>query len=211
MAENARFSGGSDAIELDFVEAVHTPVELMEYAVELHLAGLSLSNTVLALEWFGISRVRSTVHNWVQKAELEPRGGCDPDQVAPDETVVKVNGKRYWLVAAVVSDITRILHAELYSARNLAMTKLFLSELDEKHDIRDAEFLVDGAPWLHAGLHELGVHFRQETFGERTPVERVFQEIKRQTEQFYNYFSHADPDTVETWLLAQSWAQNQLL
>ncbi|UWG48119.1 Transposase [Halanaeroarchaeum sp. HSR-CO] len=55
---------------------------------------------------------------------------------------------------------------------------MFLGELDEKHDIRDAEFFIDGAPWLQAGLFEHGVYFRHETFCEQDPVERVFQEIK---------------------------------
>lgn len=60
---------------------------------------------------------------------------------------------------------------------------MFLRELNEKHDVDDAEFLVDGAPWLQAGLFELGMHFRHETFGERNPVKRIFQEIKKRTEQ----------------------------
>jgi transposase-like protein len=211
MNEIARLTRGSTGIELDFVDAVHTPVEIMEHAIQLHLAGLSLKKTVIAIEQFGISRAKSTVHNWVQKADLEPRGGCEPEQVALDETVVKVEGEQYWFVAAVEPSTNRILHAGLYSQRNMAMTQLFLDELDEKHEVQNAEFLVDGAPWLHAGLHELGVHFRQETFGDRNPVERVFQEIKRRTNQFYNHFGNAEVETVENWLLALAWAENNLI
>jgi transposase-like protein len=55
------------------------------------------------------------------------------------------------------------------------------------------------------------MHFHHETHGNRNPVERVFQEIKRRTEQFYNNFPNADPETVEKWLNALSWAQNQLV
>jgi transposase-like protein len=40
------------------------------------------------------------------------------------------------------------------------------------------------------------------TFGERNPIERVFQEIKRRTSQFYNHFENASPEAVEDWLLA---------
>lgn len=90
-------------------------------------------------------------------------------------------------------------------------TKLFLKELDEKHDVRDAEFFVDGAPWLQVGLFEFGMHFRHETHGDRNPVERVFQEIKRRTNQFYNNFPNADPETVDSWLKARAFAQNQLI
>jgi hypothetical protein len=54
MAEIARFTGGGDAINSNCGERIHTPIELMENAIELHLNGLSLPNTVLALGRFGI-------------------------------------------------------------------------------------------------------------------------------------------------------------
>ena len=211
MTEITRLSGGSDAIELDFVEREATSIEMMELAIHLHLGGLSLSNTVSILDRFGVDRARSTVHNWVQKADLEPRSGRAPDLIALDETVVKVNGERFWLIAAVDPDTNIILHVGLYASRNTAITKVFLRELQDKHAIDDAEFLVDGAPWLHAGLFELGMHFRHETHGDRNPVERVFQEIKRRTTQFYNTFSRASPESAEEWLKAISWAWNQLI
>jgi transposase-like protein len=97
---------------------------------------------------------------------------------------VKVNGERYWLVAAVKPDTNIILHIRLNTPRNTAVTKLFLRELTHKQAIADTKFFVDGAPWLHAGLFGLSLHFRHETFGERNLVERVFQEIKSRTSQF---------------------------
>lgn len=211
MAEITRLIGCSDAIELDFVEREATPKNVMKLAVQLHLSGLSLSNTVTVLEKLGINRARSTVHNWVQKSNLEPEGGRDPAKVALDETVVKVNGERYWLYGAVDPETNIILHIRLFSTRNTVTTKIFLRELAEKHDVDDSEFLVDGAPWLQAGLFELGMHFRHETFGERNPVERIFQEIKRRTDQFYNTFSRASPESAENWLQALSWAENNLI
>jgi len=210
MFETARFTGGGDAIQLGFVERIHTPIGLMEYAIELHLNELSLSNTVMALEGFDIERDKSMIHNWVQKSDLEPYDGLSPDKVALDETVIKVEGERFWLYGAVDPDTNQILHIRLFATRNTEATKMFLRELDEKHDIRDAEFFVDGAPWLQAGLFELGVHFHHETFGERNPVEHMFQEIKRRTEHLYNHFGNADPETVENWLLALAWAENCL-
>jgi putative transposase len=211
MSEITRLAGCTDSFELDFVEREATPKEAMKLAVRLHLSGLSLSNTVSVLDVLGISRSRSAVHNWVQKSDLEPAAGRDPDKIALDETVVKVDGERFWLYAAVEPDTNVILHVALYSTRNIVTTKMLLGDLAEKHEVENAEFLVDGAPWLQAGLFELGMHFRHETFGERNPVERVFQEIKRRTEQFYNTFSHATPESAENWLLALSWAQNNLI
>ena len=46
MAEITRLSGRIDWIELDSVERERTLSELMQLSIQLHLAGLSLSNTI---------------------------------------------------------------------------------------------------------------------------------------------------------------------
>lgn len=46
MRETARLDGGSDAIDLEFVEREPTPREAVDLGIQLHLAGLSLSDTV---------------------------------------------------------------------------------------------------------------------------------------------------------------------
>jgi len=45
--ENTRLNGYLDEIELDFVEREATPRLLMKLSIQLHLAGLSLSNIAL--------------------------------------------------------------------------------------------------------------------------------------------------------------------
>jgi len=199
---------GRDAGQLEFVDRVFTPEPAIELGIQFHLCGLSLRNTV---EKFGIDRCRSTVHNWDQKADLEPRGGRKPEKIALEKTVININGDQFWFFTAVDPQTNSFLHVGLYVHRTTVATRMFLRELQDKYDIEDAEFFVDGAPWLHAGLHELGMHFRHETHGDCNPVERSFQEIKRRTRQFYNSFSHADPETVENRLRALAWAANQLI
>jgi hypothetical protein len=49
MPENARLDGSLGQIELAFVEREATPRLLMKLSIQLHLAGLSLSNTVSIL------------------------------------------------------------------------------------------------------------------------------------------------------------------
>jgi hypothetical protein len=61
MPENAVLNDSLDEIELGFVEREATPRLLMKLSIQLHLAGLSLSNTVSILELFGVGRVKSTV------------------------------------------------------------------------------------------------------------------------------------------------------
>ncbi len=95
MPENASFNGDIDQIELGFVERERTPKLLMKLSIQLHLAVLSLSNTVSILEIFGVKRARSTVHNWVHKADLQPEDGQSPDHVAVDETVIQLTDENY--------------------------------------------------------------------------------------------------------------------
>ena len=101
MPENDRLDGCLDEINVEFVEREATPRLLMKLSIQPHLAGLSLSNTVSFLEIFGVERVRSTVHNWVHKADLQPEPGRSPNHGAVGETVSRLDDKQYWLYTAV--------------------------------------------------------------------------------------------------------------
>ena len=211
MPENDRLSRSLDEIDLEFVEREATPRFLMKLSIQLHLAGLSLSNTVLVLEIFGVERARSTVHNWVHKADLQPESGRSPDQVAVDETVIQIDDEQYWLYAAVDPHSNDLLHTKLEPTRTNAISHAFFAELREKHDVDNAVFLVDGATPLKDACSRHGLDFRYQKHGNRNSVERVFREIKRRTSSFSNSFSHVDPDTANDWLRSFSFAWNQLI
>ncbi len=183
----------------------------MKLSIHLHAAGLSLSDTVSVLEQFGVERCRSTVHNWVQKADLQPTDGKSPNHVAVDETVIQLNDQRYWLYAAADPETNEFLHVKLYPTRTIVVTKQFLTELQEKHRVDDAVFLVDGAPWLQAALFEKNLRFQHVTHGNPNSVERVFKELKRRTNQFANHFRNATHHTAENWLQTLAFAWNQLI
>jgi putative transposase len=74
-----------------------TPEQPMMLGIQIHLAGLSLSNTVSVLDELGVKRSRKAVHDWIQKAELQPDGGKAPNQVALAESVIRINDQQYWL------------------------------------------------------------------------------------------------------------------
>ncbi len=147
-----RLSWCSDWIDLSFVERERTPRQLMELGIRLHLAGLSLSNTVRKLEKFGVERSRKAVHDWVNKCDLQPAVDEDPNHIALDETVIQLDEHRYWLYTAVDPETNKILHTRLYSTTTTALTEQFLQELTEKHDLDDAMFLVDGTKHLQTAL-----------------------------------------------------------
>jgi putative transposase len=53
----------------------------------------------------------------VQKAGLEPRGGCSPEIVALDETVIKIDGEQVWLAGAVVPSTPEFSTLGLYQSK----------------------------------------------------------------------------------------------
>jgi putative transposase len=211
MSKNARLNGCLDEIELGFVEREATPKLLMKLGIQLHLAGLSLSNTISILEIFGVERARSTVHNWVHKADLQPESDRNPDHVAVDETVIQLNDERYWLYAAVDPETNELLHTKLEPTRTNVLSHAFFAELREKHDVENAVFLVDGAAPLKDACQRHGLDFRYEKHGNRNSVERVFREVKRRTTSFSNCFSNAEADTADDWLRSFAFAWNQLI
>jgi putative transposase len=211
MPETDSFSGCIDWIDLEFVKKEETPQPLMKLSIELHVAGLSLRDTVSVLEGFGVERARSTVHNWVQKADLQPAAGRSPEQVAVDETVINLNNDRYWLFAAVEPETNVFLHVRLFPARNEWTTLQFFRQLLDRHDVEDATFLVDNSWTLQNTLDRLGLRFHYERHGNRNSVERVFKELKRRTKQFANHFRNASHASAENWLQAFAAHWNQLI
>jgi transposase-like protein len=94
----------------------------------------------LFLEVFGVDRVRSTVHNWVHKADLQPESSRSPNHVAVDETVIRLDDEQYWLYAAVDPEPNDLLHIQLETTRNNMIADQFFAEPRDKHDVGDAIF-----------------------------------------------------------------------
>jgi putative transposase len=204
MAEFDRLGEATDWIDLSFVERERTPREIIAKGIRYHLAELSLSNTVVLLDDLGVDRSRVAVHTWVQKADLEPAGGDQPDRVAVDQKAIRVTDQQYWLYAAVDPATNRFLHVRLFPTYMIPIAREFLTELAENHDVADAVFLVDDAADLIGALRRENYSYLVQHHGFRNTVERVFREGERRTSSFSNCFSHADPATAETWLQAHA-------
>ena len=129
MPENDRLDCCLNDVELGFVKREATPRSLMKLGIRLHLAILSLSNIVYILEIFGVDRARSTVHDWVHKAELQPESGRRPDHIAVDETVIRLNDEQYWLYAAVDPRTNESLHTTLEQTTNEGIARAFFTVL----------------------------------------------------------------------------------
>ena len=170
----------------------------MKLSIQLYLAGLSLSNTISILELFGVKRARSTVHNWVDKADLQPESDQNPEQIAVDEKVIRINGTDYWLYGAVDPETNEILHFRLFPKTTKQTTRWFLAELHRRYQLNDVEFLVDDADYLVNVLDEDGYRFRMMSHGNRNGIKSVFWDIERRTSLFANSFNHVEPSTAES-------------
>lgn len=184
MPEIDRLSEHTEWIDLEFVERQRTPEFAIQVGIQLHLAGLSLSNTKQYLETLGVERSRTAIHYWVQKADLQPDSDVSPNQISVDETVIRVNGQRHWLYAAVDPDTNQFLHVRLFQTRKTQLTVLFLRDLRKKQQLSDVTFLIDATTYLKAALDRLGLRFRVNRHGNRNSFERVFREVKRRTPSF---------------------------
>jgi len=179
-----------------------TPEEIVEVGIQLYLAELSLSNTKQYLETLGVQRSRTAIHNWIQKADLQPTGTRSSNYVALDETVIQLGTERYWLYAAVDPKTNEFLHVRLFTTTNSGLTHVFLRELREKHAIDDATFLIDDADHLQAALSRFGLRFQVRRHRNRNSIERVFHKVKRRTSSFSNIFSNVESATAKSWLEA---------
>lgn len=150
----------------------------------------------------GVQRNQKAVHEWVQKADLQPESGRGPNRIAVGETVIRMNDQQYWLYAAANPETNHLLRIRLYSTTTTALTEIFLWGLREKHEVETAVFLVDNAQHLQTALQRVGIRFQTRRHGNRIAIERIFRELKRRTSSFSNCFSHVNPETAGLWLQA---------
>jgi putative transposase len=52
------------------------------------------------IDELGVQRSQKAVHDWVQKADIQPTSGKVPNQAAVDETLIRINDRQYWLYTA---------------------------------------------------------------------------------------------------------------
>ena len=124
------------------------------------------------------------------------------DQIAGDETMIRVTGHEHWLYGAVDPSTNEIIHVSLFSATTKQTTRWFLTELHRRYQLDDVKFLVDDANYLGPVLAEDGYQCQRLAHGNRNAIERVFWEVERRTSSFANSFSHVELETAQEWLEA---------
>ena len=109
---------------------------------------------------------KSSVHRWIKKFEERLPIITEKKRrkrIAIDETVVKANGKKYYVYAAIDVERNELILMRVYTTRNYLTTKLFITDV-LKYCENKPKFVIDKAPWLRRALENLGLEFEQETF-----------------------------------------------
>jgi transposase-like protein len=180
-------------------ENERTPTPVRVFGVRLHSMGLSLREIVVVLDWLDIDRTHGAVWNWTHKLADSQRDPptAEPSRIAVDETAVEVDGERHWLYAAVDVETKLLLDVELFSRRGTDPAAAFLHRLGEKHDVSDAEFLVDAAGYLTALFRRgLSGHLDYST---RNHVEKWFQTLSMRIDRFHSFW-RGSPASARRWL-----------
>jgi transposase-like protein len=110
----------------------------------------------------------------VHKADLQPISTVTADQLAVDEKLIRINGDDYWLYGAVDPETNKILQFRLSPTTTKQTTRWFLTELHQRYQLNNVEFLVDDADYLVNVLDEDGYRFQMISHGNRNAIERVF-------------------------------------
>lgn len=97
------------------------------------------------LEKFRVNRSRNVVLDWVQKTDLQPASDVNPNHVALDETLTRINGQQFWPYEAVCPETNKFPIRKALNNYFNSIDAGFLRDLHEKHDISDPVFLVDHA------------------------------------------------------------------
>jgi transposase-like protein len=168
------------------------PPEKKIRGVELYLRGLSYRQTARILK---ISHV--TVWEAVQKlaeAVYKPKILAVKKQrnfIAVDETVIKINGKKRYLWAAIDVESKEVLAVWITTVRNWWVARDFILVVLKSCEGQPV-FLVDRASWYKSAFKSLRLGYLHVTFGPRNSVERWFRTLKERTKRFWNNFRGKD-------------------
>ena len=180
-------------------ENERTPTPVRVFGVRLHSMGLSVREVASVLELLGVDRSHGAVWNWTHdlaESQADPPT-AQPSRVAVDEKQIEVDDEEKWLYAAIDTESKLLLEIDVYSRRGTDPAAAFLHRLTEKHDVSDAEFLVDAGGYLTALFrHELS---GQLDYEERNHIEKWFQTVAMRIDRFHSFW-RSSQSSARRWL-----------
>jgi putative transposase len=142
---------GHGFVATDALPRGRYPVEVMARAVYDYYAGVSLNKLRWGIEQqTGTLPSDSSVYGWLKKLteiglkeakKYHPEVG---DKFVADETVVRLNGKKFWLINVIDSDTRFLLASNLSTNRSMRDIKATLEVAKEKAGKSPKVILTDG-------------------------------------------------------------------
>jgi len=144
--------------ELKLFERNKIPLEIKILGIAIYIQTSSVRKTAKILSEFH-SVSKSAVHKWIKKfeerlpisTERKPR-----KIIAIDETIVKANGEKYYIYAAIDIEKNELILMRVY--QEIITTKLEILKYCKP------KFVVDKASWLIKALKSLGLEYEHKTF-----------------------------------------------
>ena len=151
--------------ELELFERERVPTEVRIFGIATYIQTSSTRRTAKILsEIHPVSH--TAVWKWIKKFEEKIPISMEKKQrnlVAIDETVVKANGKRFYVFSAIDIERNELILMRVYTARNFLTAKSFVKEVLNYCENKP-KFVIDKAPWLRRAIESLGLNFEHEKF-----------------------------------------------
>lgn len=151
------------------------------------------------LSAFYVPITKSSIQRYVKKFQSRVRVSIQPKErtmIAVDETVVKINGKRCFIWAAVDIFSKELIAFDVSRGRSSLDSLVFLARVKARCKGELPIVLVDKGPWYPESLSRLGFDYMHYTFSIRNAVERFFGLVKDRTRLFYNNINNCNDGTT---------------
>ena len=121
--------------------------------------------------------------------------------IAIDETKIKQEGKQLYLWNAIDIDDHNIIATHLSTSRT-SFDAIYFLRMTLKYCENKPLILVDRGPWYRWALKRMGLEYRHETFGWRTPIEQWYSQFKARVKRFWKRFSYKSSlMSIKRWCL----------
>lgn len=148
----------------------------------------------------------SAIYRWIKsfqeriKLRIKPK---EHTQIAADETVVKINGYRCFLWAAVDIHTKELVAFDASAGRSGLDAIVFLSKV-KSGCTNNPILITDKGPWYSAA-ETIGLDKWHQTFGIRNAIERFFGLVKDRTRVFYNNINCSSVRQLELFMKMFAW------
>jgi putative transposase len=178
----------------------------VRYGLYLYFSSRSFR---LAAKWLSSIAKRShvTICTWVQKysylADRFRTYRHAVQEIFVDETLIRIDGRDYWLWIAYEPNLDVCLMVHLSIERTIFVCYQFFKQLRNRYGRKP--ILTDGASWYHDACRWLRLPHQVYGTELKNLMERFIQQIKDRTEYFDDHFpcrkkENCDRQHVWNWL-----------